>query len=55
VDDVEVDLVDAEPLQASPRLGGRVVVPGIDFVVTKTSSRWTPLSRSARPTLCSLP
>jgi hypothetical protein len=62
VDEIQVDLVDAEPSQAPLGGGHRIaapplieLAPGIDLVVRNTSRRGTPLSRSARPTLSSLP
>ena len=55
VDDVEVDVVDVEALEAALDLGLWVVRSGQNLVVMKTSSRGTPLSRSAGPTLASLP
>ena len=55
VDDVEVDVVEAEPAQAGLELGDGSSRRGKNFVVTKISSRGTPLSRRPTPTLSSLP
>jgi hypothetical protein len=55
VDDVEVDMVDAQPFQAPLRLSLRVLPRRIELRGDEDLSRGTPLSRSARPTLSSLP
>jgi hypothetical protein len=55
VDEVEVDVLQAEPAKARLERGDRVFAPGRNFVVTKISSRGTPLWRSPRPTLSSFP
>ena len=45
----------ARAARGSLELGDRVRLPRMNFVVTNTSSRGTPLSRSPAPTLSSLP
>ena len=55
VNDVQVDVVDAEPLDARAASLSGSRRPGWNFVVMNTSSRAMPLSRSARPTLDSFP
>ena len=53
VHEVQVDTVDAEPSQAALRLRDGVLGTGINLVATNTSSRATPLSWRALPTLSS--
>jgi hypothetical protein len=58
VDEEQVDVVQAEPVEGCVEPGDRPVlalVPPSSFVVTKSSSRGTALSRMPRPTPVSLP
>jgi hypothetical protein len=55
VDEVQVDVVDPELVDAAGGLSEGSRRSGWNFVVMNTSSRAMPLSRSARPTLASFP
>jgi hypothetical protein len=52
---VQVDVVDADPLEAAFSLRNRILAAGQNLVVMNTSSRGTSLSRRPCPTLSSLP
>jgi hypothetical protein len=55
VNEVQVDVVDAEQPEALLDRGDRVAVAGWNLVVMNTASRGKPLWRSALPTLSSFP
>ena len=55
VNQIQIDIVCSEPLQATLGLGGRILARRIELGRDKHLVARTPLSRSARPTLSSLP